>query len=160
MRIVEEFKRTEPGIPATPEQIAESEKELGFPLPELLREIYLRVANGGVGPGYKILGVKGGHESDEGETISELYSVLTSKDPNDESWEWPEGLVPFCHWGCAIYSCFDATEENYPVIWFDPNLREDGEPMDRQFIPHRESLESWLKAWLDGTDLWGETYGI
>ena len=85
-------------------------------------------------PWIKILGVKGGHTSDEGDSISELYTILCSSDPEDPVWKWPTGLVPFCHWGCAIYSCFDATKEGYPVIWFDTNMRKIGEPMEQQFI--------------------------
>jgi len=80
-------------------------------LPSELKEIYLRVANAGIGPGYKIPGVKGGHTSDEGDSISELYTILGAYDPEDPQWEWPEGLVPFCHLGCAIYSCSDAAKE-------------------------------------------------
>jgi hypothetical protein len=158
VNIITEIRKVETGTPATQAEVSETEKELEFPLPKIMREIYLQVANGGIGPGYQILGAKGGHKSDEGDTISELYSVLSSTDPNDETWKWPKGLVPFCHWGCAIYSCFDITTENCPVVWFDPNMREDGEPMEKQFMPHRESLESWFEAWLNGVDLWEETY--
>lgn len=159
MDIIEQITKRETGSPATEADVSDAEKELGFPLPPLLREIYLNVGNGGIGPGYKILGVKGGHKSDEGDSISELYTSLQGADPEDPKWEWPKGIVPFCHWGCAIYSCFDANKENYPVIWFDPNMREIGEPMEQQFIPHRESLQSWLQGWINGEDLWAETYG-
>ena len=159
MQLVDEIASRESGVPASDEAIATAENELGFPLPSLLREIYKKVSNGGIGPGYKILGVKGGHTSDEGDTISELYTILSGNDPEDPLWEWPKGIVPFCHWGCAIYSCFDSKKENYPVVWFDPNMREIGEPMEQQFIPHRESLESWFQGWLNGDDLWAETYG-
>lgn len=159
MLLVEEIAKRETGNPASDEAMATAEKELEFLLPDLLREIYKKVANGGIGPGYKILGVKGGHTSDEGDTISELYTVLSGKNPEDPKWQWPKGIVPFCHWGCAIYSCFDANKKNYPVVWFDPNMREIGEPMERQFMPHRDSLESWFQGWLNGDDLWAETYG-
>jgi SMI1 / KNR4 family (SUKH-1) len=157
--IISEITKVETGTPASEQAIANAERDIGFRFPALLRDLYLKVANGGVGPGYQILGVKGGHTSDEGDSISELYVVFSGADPEDPSWQWPKGIVPFCHWGCAIYSCFDATKENYPVVWFDPNNRAFGEPMELQFIPHRDSLESWFKGWLDGTDLWAETYG-
>ena len=159
MDIISEIAKIETGTRASEQAIASAERDIGFCFPILLRDLYLKVANGGVGPGYQILGVKGGHTSDEGDSISELYVVFSDADPEDPSWQWPKGVVPFCHWGCAIYSCFDATKEHYPVVWFDPNNREFGEPMELQFIHHRESLESWFKAWLDGTDLWAETYG-
>ena len=159
MDIINQIDQSEYGTPASSESIDKAENELGFPLPDILKFIYLNVANGGIGPGYHILGVFGGHASDEGDTISELYTALSSIDPDDSLWVWPSGLVPFCHWGCAIYSCFDAKKTENPVVWFDPNLREMGEPMSQQFMSHRPSLESWLQGWLDGEDLWAETYG-
>jgi hypothetical protein len=157
--LIERIKSKEGGTPASLDSVELAEKELGFPLPPELKDIYLKVANGGIGPGYKILGVKGGHTSDEGDSISELYTILGSSDPEDPEWQWPKGLVPFCHWGCAIYSCFDSTKEGGPVIWFDPNMREIGEPMEQQFIQHKNSLNEWLEGWLAGNDLWAETYG-
>lgn len=159
VEIIEKIRKAEIGTPANLDVVEIAEKELGFPLPPILREIYLKVANGGIGPGYKILGVNGGQISDEGDSISELYTALGRFDPEDPEWKWPEGLVPFCHWGCAIYSCFDAKKEGYPIVWFDPNMREIGEPMEQQFIPHKSSLIEWLEGWLSGDDLWAETYG-
>src|SRR5262249_58346171 len=37
-----------------------AEQALGFALPQLLRQIYLEVGNGGCGPGYGLLGMAGG----------------------------------------------------------------------------------------------------
>ena len=159
VELIERIKNEEGGIPASFDSVELAERELGFSLPSELKEIYLEVANGGIGPGFKILGVKGGHTSDEGDSISELYTILGGSDPEDPEWKWPKGLVPFCHWGCAIYSCFDATKEGCPVVWFDPNMREIGEPMEQQFIPHKKSLTEWFEGWLNGDDLWAETYG-
>lgn len=157
--IIDDIKRKASGVAASEQAVAEAEQALGISFPEPLREVYLKVSNGGIGPGYFILGVKGGHLSDEGDTISELYLSLKEEDPLDPLWVWPENIVPFCHWGCAIYSCFDSVKPNKPIVWFDPNQREMGEPMEQQFIPHRDSLDSWLRGWLNGEDLWAETYG-
>ncbi len=159
MGIIEAIISKEKGDPTPDESVAAAEEKLGFSSPLLLREIYLKVANGGIGPGYKILGVKGGHTSDEGDSIEELYSSFMESDPDDKAWKWPKGLLAFCHWGCAIYSCIDTTKEGYPVVWSDPNLRDPEERMDQAFIDHRPSFESWLQGWLDGVDLWAETYG-
>ncbi|MGV6851670.1 MAG: SMI1/KNR4 family protein [bacterium] len=159
-QLIEEISKRESGTPASEEAIAEAEQNIGYSFPPLILQIYSEVANGGIGPGYQILGVKGGHTSDEGDSISELYLALYDKDPEDPEWQWPKGIVPFCHWGCAIYSCFDASKADFPVFWFDPNMRELGEPMEQQFIPHRDSLESWFQGWVNGDDLWAETYGI
>ncbi|HZS77994.1 MAG TPA: SMI1/KNR4 family protein [Ktedonobacteraceae bacterium] len=47
-------------LPATPQQLAAAEKELGFALPATLRALYIELANGGFGPGYGLRGVVGG----------------------------------------------------------------------------------------------------
>ncbi|MGH4031337.1 hypothetical protein ACQB60_20655 [Actinomycetota bacterium Odt1-20B] len=46
--------------PATEAAVTEAELVIGFPLPPLLRRLYLEVANGGFGPGEGIVGVRGG----------------------------------------------------------------------------------------------------
>ena len=46
--------------PATEDQIQETEQQLGFPLPPLLRLLYTEIANGGFGPGLGIVGTPGG----------------------------------------------------------------------------------------------------
>lgn len=47
-------------FPATEQQIRETEQQLGFPLPPLLRLLYTHIASGGFGPGYGIIGARGG----------------------------------------------------------------------------------------------------
>lgn len=46
--------------PATEDQIRETEQQLSFPLPPLLRLLYTEIANGGFGPGLGIAGTPGG----------------------------------------------------------------------------------------------------
>jgi hypothetical protein len=52
--------RQSPFPPATEDQIRETEQQLGFPLPPLLRLLYTEIANGGFGPGLGIVGTPGG----------------------------------------------------------------------------------------------------
>lgn len=153
MSIIDEILKKGSGKTANVEMVNSAEKSIGFAFPELLKSVYTKVANGGVGPGYQILGVDGGHLSEEGETITQLYLELSATDEYDSLWVWPKGTVPFCHWGSSVYSCFDVTKPGDPVVWFDPNVRDMGEPMEQQFSPHRESLESWFRGWLNGEDL-------
>lgn len=160
-QIVSEVQRvSEPSYPPVSEAaLASAEAALGFAFPSLLRRLYMSVGNGGFGPGYRVLGIEGGHKSDEGDSIGELYTVFSTSDPDDPQWEWPEGVLPFCHWGCAIYSCVDTSREAYPISWLDPHARQTRQPMAGAFLAHRPSLESWLVGWLRGEDLWAETYG-
>src|SRR5262249_29429302 len=86
-------------------RLAHAESALGRPLPPVLRDAYLLVANGGFGPGYGLLPLW--------PTVTlhhvDLYHALSSTDPEDQAWRWPEELVPFCDWGCAIRSCVDTS---------------------------------------------------
>jgi len=133
-----------------------AENELGFSIPPLLKGIYQEVGNGGFGPGYGILGIKGGQLTDEGDTIVEHYKGLCMPDEEDSLWSWPHGLLPFCHWGCAIYSCVSCLNHPYSVLWFDPNKHELGQSWDSAFILHRISFEDWFQSWLRGENLFDE----
>lgn len=156
MPVIDEILKKGSNKPASEQAISAAEQQLGFAFPALLRSVYAKVANGGIGPGHQILGVDGGHVSDEGETVSQLYLELAASDEYDPLWVWPKGTLPFCHWGSSVYSCVDTTHHDAPVVWFDPNVRDMGEPMEQQFRAHRPSLEAWFRGWLDGDDLWAE----
>ena len=87
--------------PASGAELARSERRLGFRLPPFLGEVYQQVGNGGFGPGYGLIGLPGGFAHDEGKSIVELYHEYHVDSPDDPSWQWPDGLVPVCDWGCA-----------------------------------------------------------
>src|SRR3712207_2542113 len=80
--------------PATLEEIEAAEQKLGFKLPELLRELYLEVGNGGFGPSYGLLGVgSSGWTDDQGDTVETLS--LGVEDPHDpDEYTWPDKLLP------------------------------------------------------------------
>jgi hypothetical protein len=134
----------------------QSERELGFALPELLKIVYEQVGNGGFGPGYGLMGVRSGATDDQGQDAVDAYRTYSSPDPDDPTWIWREGLLPVCHWGCAIYSCIDCKNAEFAVVTFDPNIRED--TWAECFIPSRRNLESWLNAWSMGVALWDEIH--
>ena len=75
--------------PATEEELAAAEKQLGYPLPSLLRALYANVANGGFGPGYGLEGIRG--------------------------YVRPDRLIALCHWGCGIFSHLDCRSGR--VFW-------------------------------------------
>jgi SMI1 / KNR4 family (SUKH-1) len=143
-----------PRRPASVRQVESEEARLGFSLPDLLRRIYLSVANGGFGPGYGVIGVEGGFTDDLGQTVGILHERWREPDPSDPSYAWPAGHLPICHWGCAVYSVVDCTRAENPVYFWDPGLREEGAPMGTAVKPHKPSLEAWLQSWLNGEDLW------
>jgi hypothetical protein len=144
---------------ATLELVWEAEEQLGFALPPLLRRAYLEVANGGFGPGYGVMGIRHGFTDDLKNTVVDLYRSYCQGDPEDPAWDWPRGLLPICHWGCVVYSAFDATTEGNPVFFMDVGAKDIGAPMSSITIPHKASLQAWLDDWLQGKDLWKEVWG-
>lgn len=124
--------------PATVVEIREAEERLGFEIPASLRAVYEGVANGGFGPGYGLLGVGRGAVDDRGANVERLYEDLLVPDPDDPTWVWRNGVLPFCYWGCVVYSCATADGS---VVGFD-----EGRWVD-EFVP----MEQWLTEWIEGT---------
>ncbi|MFF3686650.1 SMI1/KNR4 family protein [Streptomyces sp. NPDC002187] len=122
--------------PATPEAVAEAEEAIGFPLPPLLRRLYLEVANGGFGPREGILGVSGGRAQGSFWDIAELY-----QDGPDPSGNIPVGLVLVYDWGCAIWSLVDFRDPA-GFMW----CNHQGE-----LWPQGMSLAEWLTGTTEGT---------
>lgn len=140
-----------PPPPATPEQVQASERRLGFSLPVPLRQVVMQVANGGFGPGYGLLGLQGGATDGHGDTAVDSYLVRRSRD-GGQGWRWPERLLPICSWGCAIYTCVicELGSIGGRLVRYDP----DTEDELRQFRSEGRTFAHWLRAWLDGEDLW------
>lgn len=127
--------------PATVEVIARAEEELGFRLPELVARLYCEVANGGFGPGYGLIGLPGGHFPN-GQSIVEIYKEARAYVAPD--WNWPDGLLPICDWGCAILTCVDCKSENYQIVFSE------GGRLTR--LPF--SLLEWIQVWCSGGRVW------
>ncbi|TSD87110.1 SMI1/KNR4 family protein [Mycobacterium sp. KBS0706] len=144
--------------PADPHDVADDERQLGFPLPPLLKRIYSELANGGFGPGYGLIGLTNGIPDDTGKTGPAIYRMFRDGDPEDPRWTWPEGLLPICHWGCAILSCIDCADPNFRMRIFDPNEHRDEDWADA-FFEESPSFEEWIGAWASGVDLWTLMYG-
>lgn len=144
--------------PASPAAVARAEIALGFALPATLRAIYLDVANGGFGPGYGVMGVEGGFTDDRKMTVVDRYRAFLAPDPSDPEWQWQATWLPFCHWGCGIYSVVDM-EERSPVFFIDPGSKDLGAPMSSVVLPHKDTLDAWLDDWMKGRDLWAEVWG-
>ncbi|KUL23020.1 SMI1/KNR4 family protein [Streptomyces regalis] len=96
--------------PATLAAVTEAEQNIGFPLPPLLRRLYLEVANGGFGPAEGILGVSGGASQGDWNDLAEIY-----QEGPDPSGQIPAGLVPVYDWGCTIWSLVDFRDPAGPM---------------------------------------------
>ena len=161
-----EAKKTFPPVSLSTVQALEA--RLGFALPSLLIDLLTQVRNGGFGPGYGILGVGNDYTDamyddigQDEECLGASYLMCQREEYRSAvSSLWPHRMLPFCHWGCAIYSCLDCSLPQTPVVTFDPNLvrqnQEGEEDWGTCFFPHRPSLANWMEAWLDNVDLWAD----
>jgi hypothetical protein len=134
---------------AVEEAVEEAEDLIGFRLPPLLRRLYLEVGNGGFGPGYGVLGLRGGHRNDTRRAALDLYRE--ANDTSSPHWSFlPASLLPVCYWGCGIYSFIDCSRTEGPMWGWDPNPG----PADRQALfPQPFTLAGWLGRWVRGK-LW------
>jgi hypothetical protein len=135
--------------PASEEQLKAAERRLGFALPPLLRRLYAEVANGGVGPGPGMLGVKGGQANDHGKTVEDLYAEMLEAVQENRRWVWPAGLLPIVDHS-EMYVCVDATAPHRIVEFDFEELDEEGRDggWSRAFSDVAASFEEWLTAWL------------
>ena len=75
-------------------------------------------------------------------TLAELHRSFRRPDPFGGD-EWPPALVPLAHLGDGAYACVDAASLTAEIVVFDP-----AGPGD-ELVPAGQSLEEWLRGWLD-----------
>jgi hypothetical protein len=109
-----------PVPPAATRILRVAERALGFHLPDLLRAIYLDVGNGGFGPAYGIVGMKGGFKLDEC-SLESCYTRMVALEKDNSVWRWPKRLLPLANYGCGVWSCVDCEYKRLPMILSDPN---------------------------------------
>lgn len=144
--------------PVSQRTVTATERQLGFPLPDLLRLIYRQIGNGGFGPSYGILGLIGGATDERGYTLVGVYRSMQGLARENRYWHWPDGLLPLCKLGCGMYSCLDCVGSRVPVLIFDPNNLDETETDKSEAVLrwtnafwHQENtLLSWLEGWLSG----------
>lgn len=130
--------------PATEAAVADTERRLGFALPDDLRRFYLEVADGGVGPG------SGMYSLDE---LAAKHRELTGEPVGPQGQDWPAALLPVHGEEWDVVS-IDRTTGRL-VYWDLEELDDDDElPPDQptwaaSFVPEADSLEAWLSSWLD-----------
>ena len=134
------------------------ESKLGFPFPEFVRSLYLEVANGGFGPAYGIVGIKGGAKI-EGGTLETHIRELVNLSRQNDVWQWPEKLLPLASYGCGMWACVDCDYKRLPMILWDPNnLDDELESSDARtdwrnsFWDQQMSVQQWLQGWVDGEE--------
>jgi hypothetical protein len=131
--------------PITAELLAVEEGRLGFALPPLLRAIYLRVGNGGFGPGYGLIGVADGHSVHD-QSLVDLYLDLIHSEPPQP---WPRAYLTICDWGCNTTSLLKWTEADAPIFLFDGKMYDLDRPWETAMTAEAPSLAAWFDQWLN-----------
>ncbi|MFD0855965.1 SMI1/KNR4 family protein [Actinomadura adrarensis] len=113
---------TGPDLPpvATPEAVTEAELAIGYPLPPLLRRLYLELGNGGFGPRNAITGIldldRDFHHGDIFESLNHS-AVEYRHDPDKRM----AGMVALLEWGCAISTLLDCRDPGGQMWGWDPD---------------------------------------
>jgi hypothetical protein len=110
--------------------VADLARDFGYPLPSLLRRLYLEVGNGGFGPGYGIFNLPLGEE----------HKAWPSLSPS---------LFPMCDWGCAILSFVDCADAEATMWGWDPNPAPHDD-LDKALFREDVTLCQWLARWVSG----------
>lgn len=129
---------------ATVADVEAAEQIIGYPLPMLLRHIYLKVANGGIGPFGGIDGLPPhGYESD-GSMLVDYDTWYTVELDPDDSPPPPRGVIFLCNYGCAMWAMVDCWQPHGQMWWWAQGER------DR----YKVTLAEWLTGWLtDGRNV-------
>jgi hypothetical protein len=134
--------------PLPTQQVANVEARLGFRLPPLLRAIYLQVCNGGVGPGYGLIGCDGGPSIYDGD-LAGCYLASIQEDPPLPFHPWPHQFITIGDWGCNMTAELLWTNPEAPVFFFDGNYYDPEQPWETAMKIEAPSLSVWLETWLD-----------
>ena len=141
----------------------QTEVDLGFSLPHLLKYLYLYLGDGGFGPDYGFFPIE---QSRNPETyrLGEAKATLSSLGIAPPLAPDFDGMLPFLHWGSGIFSLLDCLRYPYKVYTLDPNLKgPEGIWLDCLW-EHAPSLELWLRRWMQGDAhgkaLWLDMYRI
>ncbi|MGW4303293.1 SMI1/KNR4 family protein [Streptomyces sp. NPDC004376] len=128
--------------PATPEDVAAVEAAVGHPMPQLLRRLYLEVANGGFGV-WECLSLTdtGNWFSDERDMIEAHRQFSTEGDSSNAA--TLQGIVPLMDRGCCMWTLIDFSTADGRVWDWDANDC-------CVLVPTTLTLARWLTGWLEG----------
>lgn len=136
--------------PVSAAQLESAEKQIGFQLPPLIREIYLQVGNGGFGPDYGIIGLEGGHLSFKRHLVKsyfdfqsvESYLLSAGDYPEYLEWTWEKSYLAYNHRGCNIHTVVDCASPHLQIYLLDDfTLKPDP----------AQTLHQWWLDWLNGS---------
>jgi len=114
---------------------------MGLAFPEEFRAFYREVGSGDFGPGYGFLPLVPPDDPTEGNVV-DRYLLFKAGAPEEPDFHWPEKLVQFCHWGCAIWSCIDCGSGK--IFRADPNFG-----TNYVIVEEAASSDAFIRRWLE-----------
>jgi hypothetical protein len=129
--------------PASLDLVIELESAVGYPMPPLLRRIYLEVSDGHFGYLNMAVALKDENawDSESGRLLDE-YLMWTGDEPEHEH---PPSVVPLLTWGCRIWSLVDFNTPDGLMWAFDPNARCPRHALFPEAYTLAERLTGWLR---------------
>ncbi|MFH8739152.1 SMI1/KNR4 family protein [Streptomyces sp. NPDC017964] len=128
--------------PALADDVRAVEQMVGHPMPQLLRRLYLEVANGGFGP-WDVVSL-----TDTGDWFSDCADITEAyRDFADPEKGLPPGIVALMDRGCAMWALIDFRTADGQMWDWDTNLC----CTEHALAPLGQSLAEWLTDWLNGT---------
>jgi hypothetical protein len=128
--------------PASGEDVAEVERLVGHPMPQLLRRLYLEIANGGFGP-WQVVSL-----TDTGNWFSDCADIaMACQQFAAPDHPLPSGIVPLMDRGCAMWAMIDFRTADGQMWDWDPNLC----CLPHALAPLEQSLAQWLTDWMRDT---------
>lgn len=124
---------------ASKRAIAKAEAAIGYEIPGLLKRFYLEVGNGIYASG-SIVGVEGGCEAGAGTLVPVYLDHKAGYEYDGELDKWDPKVLPFCDWGCAMYSCVDCSDPTFPISTWE----------DCELWPEDYTLRDFFKRWIKG----------
>jgi hypothetical protein len=128
--------------PVCADDVRAVEQLVGHPMPQLLRRLYLEVANGGFGS-WDVVSL-----TDTGDWFSDCADIAEAyRDFADPESPLPSGIVPLMDRGGAMWALIDFRTADGQMWDWDPNLC----CPEHALAPLGQSLAEWLTDWLNGT---------
>ena len=133
--------------PVTLAQLEAAEQGIGFRLPELVRDLYLEVGNGGFGPAMGSSAWRAAFRSTTGRwskaarssASSSLFARSRRRSPE---WDWGKQWIAYGYWGCNVTTVLDCGDPELPIYALDALT------LERH---SSKTLRQWWQDWLDGT---------
>jgi len=124
--------------PCAEGDIAATEAELGFALPEPLRQLYAEIGDGNFGPGEGVYTLR---------RLVAKWREMTDEPTGPDGEEWPRALLPISGQDWDLV-CLDR--DSGRLIYFDCEELAEEEPdsWEKAFKPEADSLAAWLEQWL------------